>query len=422
MAAPSDTTWGSKSSDDKGRIGIYLEQTANTATQLKYVIQIWFWSKYGVSDSSNTFKYDHLKESGSATTSRGSRTISTTVSSGSGWSTSNQKKIYTTSEYTINKTTSTQNRYIYASLSGIDVISGTMKVSLTKSIPTLTKYTITYNANNGSGAPSAGSAYHGTATTLSSTKPTRSGYTFLGWSTSSTATSASYSAGGSITITANTTLYAVWKLATYTITYDANGGSGAPAAQTTNIGTATTLSSTKPTKTNHTFKNWNTVKGGTGTAYNPGASFPSSSSNVTLYAQWTPWTHTVAYNANGGSGAPASQTKIAGTTLKLQTGKPTREGYNFKGWGTSASDTTVDYNPGGSYTRDQNGGTYTLYAIWSANDILFAPSYCQAVNFVEGSYIEFNSLGTVIYPQLIEKANTREFSGSSITFPEFIEK
>ena len=49
--------------------------------------------------------------------------------------------------------------------------------------------------------------------TLSSTKPTKSGYNFKGWSTSSTATTASYSAGTAYTFSANTTLYAVWELA-----------------------------------------------------------------------------------------------------------------------------------------------------------------------------------------------------------------
>ena len=70
-------------------------------------------------------------------------------------------------------------------------------------------YTLTYNANGGSGAPSSQSG--ATSYTVSSTKPTRSGYTFLGWSTSSTATSASYVSGNTITLSANTTLYAVWE-------------------------------------------------------------------------------------------------------------------------------------------------------------------------------------------------------------------
>ena len=72
-------------------------------------------------------------------------------------------------------------------------------------------YTISYNANGGSGAPGSQSKYYGVNITLSSTKPTRSGYTFQGWSTSSTATSASYAVGASYSSNSNATLYAVWK-------------------------------------------------------------------------------------------------------------------------------------------------------------------------------------------------------------------
>ena len=75
-------------------------------------------------------------------------------------------------------------------------------------------FTVTYNANGGSGAPAAQTKTYGTNLTLSSTKPTKTGYTFLGWSTSSSATSATYSAGGTFTTNANTTLYAVWKKVT----------------------------------------------------------------------------------------------------------------------------------------------------------------------------------------------------------------
>ena len=80
-------------------------------------------------------------------------------------------------------------------------------------------YTLAYNANGGSGAPGnqTGSNTQVTASytfTISSTTPTRAGYDFLGWSTSSTATTASYQPGGSITVTSSgtTTLYAVWKV------------------------------------------------------------------------------------------------------------------------------------------------------------------------------------------------------------------
>lgn len=73
-------------------------------------------------------------------------------------------------------------------------------------------YTISYNANGGSGAPGSQTKTWGKNLTLSSTSPTRTNYQFLGWSTSSSATSATYSAGGTYTANAGATLYAVWKL------------------------------------------------------------------------------------------------------------------------------------------------------------------------------------------------------------------
>ncbi|MCR4615410.1 MAG: bacterial Ig-like domain-containing protein, partial [Clostridiales bacterium] len=82
-------------------------------------------------------------------------------------------------------------------------------------------------------------------------------------------------------------LYAKWTKNTYTLTYNPNGGSGAPASQTGN-GTVT-LSKTTPTRSGYTFKNWNTKADGGGTGYAPGASYDLTA-DVTLYAQWTPIT------------------------------------------------------------------------------------------------------------------------------------
>ena len=224
-------------------------------------------------------------------------------------------------------------------------------------------YTVSYNANGGSGAPSSQTKTHGVTLTLSSTKPTRTGYSFLGWSTSSTATSASYSAGGSFTTNANTTLYAVWSPNSYTVSYSANGGSGAPSSQTKTHGVTLTLSSTKPTRTGYSFLGWSTSSTATSATYSAGGSYTSNSS-ATLYAVWSPNTYTVSYNANGGSGAPSSQTKTYGVTLTLSSTKPTRTGYTFLGWSTSSTATSASYSTGGNFTT--NAST-TLYAVWSIN-------------------------------------------------------
>ena len=94
--------------------------------------------------------------------------------------------------------------------------------------------------------------------------------------------------------------------------------------------------------------------------YSRGATYTANAA-ITLYAVWKAVTYTVKYNANGGSGAPANQTKTHGTTLTLSSTKPTRANYTFKGWGTSASATTKAYDAGASYT---NNAAITLYAVW----------------------------------------------------------
>lgn len=86
-------------------------------------------------------------------------------------------------------------------------------VSGSETVPKPT-YTVKYDANGGSGAPGNQTKTWGTNLTLSSVKPTRAGYNFLGWATSSTATTATYQPGGSYTTNAGTTLYAVWQVAT----------------------------------------------------------------------------------------------------------------------------------------------------------------------------------------------------------------
>ena len=285
MAAPSGTVWGSISGG-YGKIGLYIT-TSSTNTATTATVEVWFWSKYSVSDSSNTLYFDFLSSSGSASTSKGSKSISTTVASGSGWSTSNQVKLgtYTSSAYT--RGTSASTKYVYAKLTNVDVVGSTMYVSKTFSVPKLATYTVSYNANGGSGAPSAQTKYYGKSITLSTTKPTRTGYTFLGWATSSSATSAnsSYDPGDTYSTNAALTLYAVWKANTYSVTYNANGGSGAPSAQTKTYGVTLTLSSTKPTRTNYTFKGWGTSASATTVSYAAGASYTKNAA-ITLYAIW----------------------------------------------------------------------------------------------------------------------------------------
>ncbi len=90
-------------------------------------------------------------------------------------------------------------------------------------------YTISYNVNNGTGTIASQTKTHGVDLTLTNSKPTRSGYNFLGWAISSSATSAEYASGGIFTANADTTLYAVWKARTVNID---TSGANAPVLTT----------------------------------------------------------------------------------------------------------------------------------------------------------------------------------------------
>lgn len=147
--------------------------------------------------------------------------------------------------------------------------------------------TISYNANGGSGAPGSQSYNYGNDTHLSGTQPTRTGYTFLGWSLQSNASSPSYSAGQKWSgyNEGNYVLYAVWKINTYTVSYNANGGSSAPSNQIKTFGQNLTLSNTVPTRQNYDFLGWSTNQSASVAEYSVGSTY-TANSGATLYAVW----------------------------------------------------------------------------------------------------------------------------------------
>ena len=234
--------------------------------------------------------------------------------------------------------------------------------------PDAVQYTVTFNANGGTGTMSAQTFAAETAQNLRANAFTRSGYTFSGWNTAANGSGTSYANGASYTATGNVTLYAQWtrNAATYTVTFNANGGAGTMSAQTFTAGTAQNLTANAFTRTGYTFNGWNTAANGSGTSYANSASY-TATGNVTLYAQWTQnaaATYTVTFNANGGTGTMTAQTFTAGTAQNLTANAFTRTGYTFSGWNTAANGSGTSYANAASYTAT---GNVTLYAQWTAN-------------------------------------------------------
>lgn len=227
-------------------------------------------------------------------------------------------------------------------------------------IPATTSYVVTYDANGGSGAPANQTKWHDETLILSSTKPTKTGHTFLGWGTSIDDVTVDYAAGASYSENKAITLYAIWKANTYTIKYDANGGINDPEDQIKTYGKDLVLSSVKPTRTGYIFKGWATSSAGS-VAYQPSGTYKDNKA-VTLYAIWEIIVYTITYNANGGYDAPAKQNKDYGKTVAISTVKPLRNQHKFLGWATTSNGEVV-YHGGEIYSTNAN---LTLYAIWQS--------------------------------------------------------
>lgn len=248
--------------------------------------------------------------------------------------------------------------------------AGTVTVSKVTFNYKQSSVTLSYNANGGSGAPSSQTLEPGTAGNVSTTVPTRTGYTFKGWATSSSG-SVAYGSGDAITISANTTLYAVWQAKTYTVTYNANGGSfndGVSSTQTVTYNTAwSTISGV--TRSNYNLKGWATTASATSAAYTAGVSQGNwtKNANLTLYAVWSPKTWTVTYKP--GSGAletiTYTATKTYGQKLTLRGATYTKPGYTQDGWSTAQNSSTKNYAL--SLTTYNVNSNATLYPYWKAN-------------------------------------------------------
>jgi uncharacterized repeat protein (TIGR02543 family) len=116
------------------------------------------------------------------------------------------------------------------------------------------------------------------------------------------------------------------------------------------------------TRANYHFTGWNTMANGGGTAYAEGATFPIAG-NVTLYAQWSIDTYTVAYDNNDGDGTMDSDLNQAyGSTYAARSNEFTRANYQFTGWNTAANGGGTAYAEGDEFTIT---GNVTLYAIWT---------------------------------------------------------
>lgn len=137
----------------------------------------------------------------------------------------------------------------------------------------------------------------------------------------------------------------------------------------------------------------------------------------TIYAVWMPFFE-LKYDANGGTGAPASQTRTASAptvnrvTFTVPGTIPTKDGCTFKGWADSATATTAQYQPGGTVDVKHENSPKTVYAVWEGSDPIPVPSYDDlksAIGQIQVKDVSTPSCGTENY-DLIDNTQSEPFN------------
>lgn len=262
-----------------------------------------------------------------------------------------------------------------------------------------TQYYLNFNLQGGSGTFNTLYGVYGERLFIPSSSPTKNGYTFQGWSTSSTG-SPQYQPGDYYTIYSNTILYAIWGESTQycTITFNANGGSGAPSKQQKIIGETTYIPYTKPTRSGYTFQGWSTSSWATSADYQPGSTY-TPYGNMTFYAVWKQEEdrYTISFDLQGGSGEFNPLKGKYGEAWYLPNRAPYKSSYIFKGWATSP-DGNPEYQPDDVYTIYGNA---TLYAVWKEKGkpkFTFSKSY-DCIPYGIGAVEELVMNATVENPE-----------------------
>ena len=192
----------------------------------------------------------------------------------------------------------------------------------------------------------------------------RTGYSFGGWFTSASG-GAEVTESTKVSITAAQTLYAHWSANTYTVTFDANGGSVSPTSRSVTFGGKYSLPT--PTRTGYAFTGWYTSTD-SGAQLVDSDTIATATMDHALYAHWSPNSYEVEFMANGGNGEMAGEPFKYDEMKPLSSNQYARTGYTFAGWSQRADGTGFVYANGAvvSNLSSRADAVVNLYACWVA--------------------------------------------------------
>ncbi len=249
------------------------------------------------------------------------------------------------------------------------------------------EYLVIFNSNGGNGTMEPQTLKYDDVQELLENKFTKDGYTFTGWNLAQDGTDTNYANkeqvlnltsenGGRIE------LYAQWSANSYTVEFNANGGTGTMSSQVFTYDVSKALRANGFSKLGYSFAGWSVdkdyvVKGEDSKLYKDKEEVSNlvktPNGTITLYAIWVKNTYTVIYNSNAPTetitGTMENSKFEYDTTGKLEENKYTRIGYTFKNWNLAQDGTGESYSNSSevkNLTKTQNG-IVTLYAIWEPN-------------------------------------------------------
>ncbi len=229
-------------------------------------------------------------------------------------------------------------------------------------------YSITYNPNipadstGHSGlAPADSTVYQAGATATVLANPNTLAVTGMylhSWNSSADGSGTTYSAGSSLMMSAiNQDLYAIWKIANFSVTYTLNSGVNNPINPTTYSITSSTISLATPTRTNYDFVGWYSDSGLTSASSSIAS---GSTGDKAFYAKWTPTSYTITYDLGGGTNATANPATYNVTSAAISLASPTRTGYTFGGWYSDSGLASASSSIAAGST-----GAKAFYATWA---------------------------------------------------------
>ena len=198
------------------------------------------------------------------------------------------------------------------------------------------------------------------------------GYTFTGWTETSTSTTVEFADSATVNTTVDMTLYAIWTTANKVVTFDANASdaTGSMTAQT--AATAGALTANSFAREKYTFMGWSETATAVSAQYANSASFPFDR-DIYLYALWA---GRVTYDGNGADAGTSGPTDVTyyfdgqSATIIAPSGF-TKSGLTLIGWATTPTvDASSQIYTTGSIAM---AGNITLYAVWAARVTYSAP-------------------------------------------------